>query len=279
VAGIWVVVPVFDEVATLGRVVEAVRAHCPVIVVDDASTDESARVAIRSGAAEVLRHPRREGKGAALRTGFAAALRHGAAAVATLDADGQHEPADLPRLLAAHRGAPDALILGDRFGGAGGDPIPPLRRAAIRAADRILRALLPEPVSDTQCGFRIYPGAFLRDVPLREERFVLETEALVRAVRAGYRLVSVPVRSVYPKGRQSRFQAVTDAARIGWYLARAGMDGPGLTPPARPTALAPARRLAGELSATMVPLRDVSVVGGEPAGSPASSSRAARQTS
>jgi glycosyltransferase involved in cell wall biosynthesis len=246
VARVWVVVPVFDEVRTLGHVVEAVRALCPVIVVDDASTDESARVATRAGAAEVLRHPRREGKGAALRTGFGAALRRGAAAVATLDGDGQHDPADLPRLLAAHRAAPDALVLGDRFGGDGGDPIPILRRVAIRAADRALGPLLPAPLSDSQCGFRIYPGAFLRDVPLREERFVLETEALVRAVRAGYRVVSVPIRSVYPEGRRSRFRAVTDVTRIAWYLARAWLEGHSLAP-VRPATIATSPRLAGEL--------------------------------
>ena len=244
--GVWVVVPVFDEAATLGRVVEAARAHCPVIVVDDASTDESARTANRAGAIEVLRHLRREGKGAALRTGFGAALRHGAAAVATLDGDGQHDPVDLPRLLAAHRDTPDALVLGDRFGGPGGDPIPFLRRVAILTADRLLGPLLPAPLSDSQCGFRIYPGPFLRDVPLREERFVLETEALVRAVRAGYRLVSVPVRAVYPAGRRSRFLAVTDATRIAWYLARARIQGRAWAS-VRPAPIATGPRLAGDL--------------------------------
>jgi glycosyltransferase involved in cell wall biosynthesis len=242
---VWVVVPVFDEGPTLGPIVEAVRALCPVIVVDDASTDDSARVAVRAGAAEVLRHPRREGKGAALRTGFDAALRRGAVAVATLDGDGQHDPEDLPRLLAAHRETPDALVLGDRFGDESGDPIPALRRVAIRAADRVLSPLLPAGVSDSQCGFRIYPGPFLRDVPLREEGFVLETEALVRAVRAGYRLVSVPVRSVYLEGRRSRFQAVTDVARIAWYLARAWLCD--VHPAAVPAATVTSDpRLAGE---------------------------------
>ena len=152
----------------------------------------------------------------------------------------------MPRLLAAHRDAPDALVLGDRFGGPGGDPIPALRRVAIRTADRFLGPLLPAPLSDSQCGFRIYPGPFLRDVPLREERFVLETEALVRAVRAGYRLVSVPVRSVYPAGRRSRFLAVTDATRIAWYLARARLQGRDRAP-ARPAPIATGPRLAGEL--------------------------------
>jgi glycosyltransferase involved in cell wall biosynthesis len=225
--GLWAVVPVFDEVGTLGGVIERLRAHCPVIVVDDASTDGSAGVAARAGAVEVVRHARRQGKGAALRTGFDAALRHGANAVATLDGDGQHDPADLPRLLAAHFQTPDALVLGDRFGPRGGDPIPFLRRAAIRAADRTLGPLLPTPLSDSQCGFRIYPAAFLRTIPLREGEFVLETEALVRAAWAGYRLVSVPIRSVYPRDRRSRFHAVTDVARIAWYLTRVWLGGGG----------------------------------------------------
>src|SRR5262249_31199062 len=127
--------------------------------------------------------------------------------------------------LNAHMQAPDALVLGDRLATEGGDRIPPLRRAAIRATDWTLAPILQGPLSDSQCGFRIYPGAFLRDVVLREEGFVLETEALVRASRAGYRLVSVPIRSIYHRGRPSRFHAVTDVARATWYLARARLAG------------------------------------------------------
>jgi glycosyltransferase involved in cell wall biosynthesis len=246
-AGLCAVVPVFDEVQTLGAVVERLRAHCPVIVVDDASTDGSAGVAARAGAVEVLRHARREGKGAALRTGFRAALRRGATAIATLDGDGQHDPADLPRLLAAYSEAPDALVLGDRFSRGTGDPIPALRRVAIRAADRALGPILPTPLSDSQCGFRIYPGAFLREIALREPGFVLETEALVRAAWAGYRLVSVPIRPVYLRGRRSRFHAVTDVARIAWYLMRVWGGGGRPDGVHRPDPVAAGARLAREL--------------------------------
>lgn len=218
--GVVAVVPVFNEAATVGAVVRRLREVCPVIVVDDASTDGSGAKAAAVGAACVLRNPRRAGKGAALRWGFAEALRRDATAVATLDGDGQHDPRDLPRLLAAAREAPQALVVGDRLARPDGDRIPATRLGAIRVADWCLRRLTRAGIRDTQCGLRVYPAAFLRAVSLREEGFVLETEALVRAARAGYGVVSVPVRRIYPPGRASRFRALADGGRIGWYLAR-----------------------------------------------------------
>lgn len=239
--GTWAVVPALDEAATVGDLVARVRRVCPVVVVDDASGDDSAAAA-RAAGALVVRHPRRGGKGAALRTGFAEALRRGAERVATLDADGQHDPDDLPRLLAAAGSRPDALVLGDRLGAAAGDPMPAVRRGAVRAADRLLGALLGRPVRDSQCGYRVYPGSLLRRWPLVEEGFVLETEALVVAVRAGHPLVSVPVRRIYPPGRRSRFRGVADGIRVGWFLARALARSPVLVPagPAAGRGLRPA---------------------------------------
>src|SRR5688500_13418984 len=108
VTGVVAVVPVFNEAETVGGVVGGLARVCSVIVVDDGSTDGSGARAAAAGAA-VVRTARRGGKGAALRAGFAAALRMRAAAVATLDGDGQHDPAELPRLLAAARRVPEAL--------------------------------------------------------------------------------------------------------------------------------------------------------------------------
>jgi glycosyltransferase involved in cell wall biosynthesis len=212
------VVPVFNEAATVAAVVRDVSRLCPVIVVDDASTDDSAGHAARAGA-YVVRVTARAGKGAALRLGFARALQVGAAAVATLDGDGQHDPAELAALLAAGRRMPDAVVIGDRLGGVG-DRIPRARLAAIRVADRFLGWLTQTQLRDTQCGFRLYPAAFLRVARLREDGFVLESEALVEAARRGVPLVSAPVRSIYPPGRASRFRGLVDGYRIGRYLAR-----------------------------------------------------------
>ena len=220
-----IVVPAFNEAATIAGVVGRLRAVCPavpLIVVDDGSTDGTAARAAAAGADWVIQARRRSGKGAALRAGFAAALRRGADVVATLDGDGQHDPAELPRLLAAARESPGALVVGDRLGSEG-DPIPRLRLGAIRVADRVLCWLTRAPLRDTQCGFRLYPAALLRTLPFREGGFVLETEVLIGAARLGHPLVSVPVRSIYLPGRASRFRALADSGRIGWYLARAAL--------------------------------------------------------
>jgi len=219
-----IVVPAFNEAATIAGVVGRLRGVCPavpLIVVDDGSTDGTAARAAAAGADCVIQ-ARRSGKGAALRAGFAAALRRGADVVATLDGDGQHDPAELPRLLAAARESPGALVVGDRLGSEG-DPIPRLRLGAIRVADRVLCWLTRAPLRDTQCGFRLYPAALLRTLPFREGGFVLETEVLIGAARLGHPLVSVPVRSIYLPGRASRFRALADGGRIGWYLARAAL--------------------------------------------------------
>ena len=87
----------------------------------------------------------------------------------------------------------------------------------------------------------------MREIPLVEDGFVLETEALVQATWAGYRLVSVPVRSVYPRGRRSRFHAVTDVARIAWYLARVRLGARRTAGTTRPDTVAPGARVAEEV--------------------------------
>ena len=107
------VIPAYQAAPTLAAVVRATAQHLPVLVVDDGSTDGTSGVAREAGA-EVLRQEPNQGKGAALRRGFAHALDGGASAVLTLDADGQHDPACVPDFLAAwrERGAP--LIIGRR---------------------------------------------------------------------------------------------------------------------------------------------------------------------
>jgi glycosyltransferase involved in cell wall biosynthesis len=211
-----IVIPVFDEAATIGGVVRAARAHGAVLVVDDGSRDASAAIA-RAAGAEVVRHPRRLGKGQAIRTGIAAARSRGASLVVTLDGDGQHDPGDLTALLAAARSAPGTLVIGGRLR----DPrlLAPDRLNAIRVAGFFVNWASGLVLEDTQSGFRVYPLAFFDDVRPRRGGFVFETEALVAAGLRGWPVQEVPVTTIARAGRRSRFHPIGDGVAIGAYLA------------------------------------------------------------
>jgi glycosyl transferase family 2 len=211
-----VVIPVFNEAETIGEVVAAARAHAPVLVVDDGSQDGSAAIA-RGAGAEVLRHPRRLGKGQAIRTGVAAARSRGASVVVTLDGDGQHDPGDLGAVLAAARRAPRGIVVGSRLA----DPsaLPPDRLNAIRVAGFFVNWASGLELADTQSGYRAYPVTLFDEVALRHGGFVLETEVLIAAVGRGWQVREVPVRAIPRARRRSRFRPLGDGAAIGAYLA------------------------------------------------------------
>jgi hypothetical protein len=211
-----IVIPVFDESATIGRVVAAARAHGPVLVVDDGSRDDSGAVAAAAGA-EVLRHTRRLGKAQALLSGIAAARRRGACIVVTLDGDGQHDPASIPTLLAAARTVPRAVIVGNRLGGPG--TLPPMRRNAIRMASFFASWTSGLAVHDSQSGFRVYPLALFDEVRTRRGGFVFETEILLAAAARGWRVEECGVAAIPRGGQRSRFRPVRDGVAIGTYLA------------------------------------------------------------
>ena len=213
-----IVVPVFNEAETVGSVVAAARAYAPVLVVDDGSRDESADVARRAGA-EVIRHPRRRGKGAAIRTGIAAARERGASEVVTLDGDGQHSPADLGLVLDAARARRRTIVIGGRLEEPEPDALPPGRLNAIRVAGFFVNWACGVKLHDTQSGFRVYPIELFDEVRVRRGGFVFETEVLVAGVARGWRVHEVSVAAI-PRARQrSRFRPISDGVAIGGYLA------------------------------------------------------------
>jgi glycosyltransferase involved in cell wall biosynthesis len=215
-----VLIPCFNEEKAIREVVcSAIKLGKPVIVVDDGSQDRTADI-VSELPVTLLRHRSQLGKGEALRTGFRHALRMGVDAVATMDGDGQHLAADIPRLLAASRLYPGTIIIGARL--LDREQQPTSRRRANAVADWWISWACAQPVVDTQSGQRWYPRAALELAESAQEGFVFETAILIRAAReAGLGIVSIPIASRYQTNfRHSHFRPVADTTRITGHVAR-----------------------------------------------------------
>lgn len=218
-----VVVPALNEVLRIRDVVTGALAHCDhVIVVDDGSIDGTAD-AIADLPVTVLAHAQRKGKGASLRDGFAEAVARGFAGVLTMDGDGQHDPDDLPRLLAAANRHPGHIVIGARLRKRA--QAPTYRRLANQFGDWGIAWATGYQVADSQSGQRFYPAAViaLEDVP--GEDFVFEAQIVISAAqRLGTRCVSVPIESRYQASgepqhfRASHFRPLRDFTRITWHI-------------------------------------------------------------
>jgi len=207
-----VAIPAFEAAPFVGAVVaRAQRVIGDVLVIDDGSSDGTANVARATGA-EVHVLPRNLGKGAALRVAFDILFSSGFSGVVTLDADGQHLPEEIPRLLEA---AGDAdLVLGTRdhlF-----DEMSTLRRCSNRLSSRAISWAAGSPVSDVQTGFRFYSREVIERAGFPGQRFEAESAVVVRALRLGLRVATTPVRLGNADGRAtSHYRPVRDSLRIG----------------------------------------------------------------
>ncbi len=186
-------IPAHNEAPRVGAVVRGASAHLPVLVVDDGSTDETAAVARDAGATVLVQHPN-QGKGAALRAGFRRAIAGGCEAVVTLDADGQHDPADLPGFLEAWNRRHADLIIGRRDF----RQIPLVRRLANELGTAVFSWAVGQRIPDNQSGYRLISRRLMEAVLDSEETgFEFEVEMITTCIRAGYALEWVPIRTIY----------------------------------------------------------------------------------
>ena len=202
-----VIVPAYNAEPTLANVVKGVRRTLPnamIIGVDDGSTDGSGQL-MKTVADETIEFEQNRGKGAALRAGFDAALKHGAAAVLTIDSDGQHDPAFAPAIVGALDRAD--IVIGTRD--LSGKAVPKHRRIANMISSAATRAVSGGKVRDSQSGYRAMKAEVLRKVHAVGDRYEFETDFIIRAARAGFTTINIPISTIY--GSPSYFREFRDA--------------------------------------------------------------------
>lgn len=237
------VIPAYNEARTIRDIAAATRSHVDaVVVVDDGSGDGTAAALQELEGVTVLRHAGNCGKAAALLSGFRHALELGAEAVVTLDGDGQHQPSDLPRLLAEHRRQPSALVIAARTRKRTCTPL--VRRAANFLADFWISWAAGTLIQDSQSGFRVYPAAFLRPLPptpARSDSFTFETALLIQAAHRRVPFAFVDIDAFYFTGQRPSHYRHADSLRIGAHVLR-DLVRHGMNPGGLPAALRRLRR-------------------------------------
>src|SRR5919106_3139566 len=196
-----VVIPTYNEAATIRRVVEGVRrsARAHVLIVDDGSPDGTGEIADwlaeRDYGVHVLHRTRKAGLGAAYRAGLRWGLDSGYDALGEMDADGSHDPADVPRLLDALGNAD--LVIGSRYVPGGAVRNWPLRRRLLsRGGNWYARAMTGLPVNDATAGFRMFRRQTLLALDLddlQSDGYSFQIEMALRAHVLGFRVVEIPV--------------------------------------------------------------------------------------
>lgn len=209
-----ILIPVYNHPETIKDVVSrAMKFHGDIIVVDDGSDIEVADI-LSDLDVTIIRHLRNKGKGAAILTGASKAFDMGYTHIITIDADGQHDPGDLPKLLSAIGKNPHDIIVGKRdFQRA---KVPGISVFGRSFSNFWLRVQTGQSIGDTQSGYRGYPLAVLKMLHLKEKHYSFEVEVLVKAIWAGIKVMEVDINVYYPTGdkRITHFHGLIDNFRI-----------------------------------------------------------------
>lgn len=190
-----IVIPAYNEGRALDKLLASIKFPLgDIIVVDDGSTDNTASVSHSAGV-RIIRHKKNMGKGVALRTGFRDAIKEGAGWVVTMDADGQHCPGDVPLFLKAVKADKGDIIIGERE--VSNRTMPTLRFLTNLTTSFIVSILGGKRVRDSQSGFRVLKSEVLSGVSVSTDNFQAESEIIIKAARKGFRVTSVPIKTIY----------------------------------------------------------------------------------
>ncbi len=207
------VIPAYNEDEIIGDVVKAVREECSqIIVVNDGSTDDTHRNAERAGAL-VIDHTVNLGTGASEEIGIKASLLLGADVIVTLDADGQHDPSEIPRLLEPIQSGEADMVIGSRFLQPEGT-MPLLKRVGNSILTHLTSILCGAEITDSQSGFRALTRQTAEDMNDLPNDYSWASEMIAKAHRRGFRIREVPVRTIYDQYSSSKGTNIFDGLRI-----------------------------------------------------------------
>ncbi|MDD3374749.1 MAG: glycosyltransferase family 2 protein [Candidatus Omnitrophica bacterium] len=208
---ICVVIPVHDEAATIGNLVQEIRCKSlDVVVIDDGSADDSGKIAEEKGAV-IIHHCEKLGKGVSLRDGFAYAVDNGYDGVVAMDGDGQHAVCEIDSFIQIAKQHSESIVSGSRMKNC--DNMPLIRRLTNQAMSSLISAICRQKVPDSQCGFRYISTKILKVIKLSSSDFEIETEVLIKASRKGFKIYSIPVQSIY-RNELSKINPFIDTIRF-----------------------------------------------------------------
>lgn len=208
---VCVIIPTYNEEKNIGILVRKIkRLGHDVLIVDDGSNDRTSHIAKDEGAV-VITNPKNCGKGFSLRQGFQYALNNNFDAIVIMDGDGQHDPEDLKLFLEKVRVDNAGIIVGNRMLNA--KNMPWLRRLTNIIMSGIISRLIGQNIHDTQCGFRLIKAEVLKNIKLSSCHYEIESEILLAAGRKGYRIQSIPVKTIY-QSESSYINPVIDTIRF-----------------------------------------------------------------
>jgi len=223
--GVWIVIPAYNEEKSIGDVLaELCRLPYKVIVVDDGSTDRTSQISLEYPVV-LLRHAVNLGQGAALQTGLTYALSQpGIKAVVTYDADGQHDPQDINRLIAPVINAEADVALGTRFSkGAKTVNMPAGKRRVLKLAVAFTRLTTGLAVSDTHNGLRAFSAGAASQINITANRMAHASEILNQIHKLHLKITEVPVSVLYTPYSLSKGQSISEAVNILWDIFAGGL--------------------------------------------------------
>jgi len=215
---ICVIIPAYNESKTIFEIVQKIKIiPADIIVIDDGSFDNTAKLASKAGA-YVIHHEKNIGKGKALIDGFEFAIKKGYEIFITLDGDGQHNPDDILSFIEAYKSTGAELIIGNRL--ISHKKMPFIRYITNILMSKFISFIIKQKIPDTQCGYRLLTNNIASKLNLSSCRYEIESEMIIKAARSNVKILSIPIRCIY-KGETSNINSIIDTLRFFRFIIKA----------------------------------------------------------